>query len=191
MDPSYWKGTIPGIQNPQNNQTIFVAPTFVSDFYTDCCSARQLSLIPQLLRSSFCYCCCCCSLPSSMLLRRSRKLQILWVQRSQLAHHSHATPSHLAETGVILQPQLGLGLGIRARRWVTRVLKRQRAHSVFLFSRLTTQRRGFVQGSSKRLRCRSEVCILTPFMMTEPYSSRRFFGVSFDEISSISFQSTL
>jgi hypothetical protein len=46
---------------------------------------------------------------------------------------------------VILQPQLGLGLGIRARRWVTRVLKRQRAYGVFLFSRLTTQRRGFVQ----------------------------------------------
>jgi large subunit ribosomal protein L23e len=46
---------------------------------------------------------------------------------------------------VILQPQLGLGLGIRARRWVTRVLKRQRARSAFLFCRLITQSRGFVQ----------------------------------------------
>jgi hypothetical protein len=46
---------------------------------------------------------------------------------------------------VILQPQLGLGLGIRARRWVTRVLKRQRARNAFLFCRLITQSRGFVQ----------------------------------------------
>ncbi len=46
---------------------------------------------------------------------------------------------------MILQPQLGLGLGIRAGRWVTRVLKRQRASSAFLFSRLISQRQGFVQ----------------------------------------------
>lgn len=108
--------------------------------------ARQLSLIPQLLRSSFCYCCSCCSLYHHQCCCDVREsCKYCWVQSSQLAHHSSATPSHLAETGVILQPQLGLGLGIRARRWVTRVLKRQRASSSFLSSWLITQRRGFVQ----------------------------------------------
>ncbi len=144
MYPSYWKGTFPEskirktIKQSSSHPLLFLISTQIVARPSIVAHSPALEIVVLLLMLLL-------ALPSSMLLRRSRKLQILWVQSSQLAHHSYATPSHLAETGVTLEPQLGLGLGIRARRWVTRVLKRQRAQSAFLFSRLITQRRGFVQ----------------------------------------------